>query len=56
MKATGINPETGLVEVVENPDHPGLSGCNITQNTKVRVGTTSAICSLCASSFEKLQH
>ena len=35
MKATGINPETGLVEVVENPDHPGLSGCNITQNTKV---------------------
>ena len=26
MKATGINPETGLVEVVENPDHPWFIG------------------------------
>lgn len=26
LKATGINPETGLVEVVENPDHPWFIG------------------------------
>ena len=26
FKATGINPETGLVEVVENPDHPWFIG------------------------------
>ncbi|MEN8768338.1 MAG: CTP synthase [Candidatus Arcticimaribacter sp.] len=26
LKATGINPETGLVEVVENPEHPWFIG------------------------------
>jgi CTP synthase len=26
LRATGINPETGLVEVVENPDHPWFIG------------------------------
>ena len=26
LKATGINPKTGLVEVVENPDHPWFIG------------------------------
>ena len=26
LKATGINPETGLVEVVENPAHPWFVG------------------------------
>ncbi|MDC1285603.1 CTP synthase [Flavobacteriaceae bacterium] len=26
LKATGINPKTGLVEVVENPDHPWFVG------------------------------
>jgi len=26
LKATGINPKTGLVEVVENPDHPWFLG------------------------------
>ena len=26
LKATGVNPETGLVEVVENPDHPWFVG------------------------------
>jgi CTP synthase len=26
MKATGINPETGLVEVIEIPDHPWFVG------------------------------
>ena len=26
LKATGINPETGLVEVVENPNHPWFIG------------------------------
>ena len=26
MKATGINPETGLVEIVEIPSHPWFVG------------------------------
>jgi CTP synthase len=26
MKATGVNPETGLVEVVEIPEHPWFVG------------------------------
>ena len=26
LKSTGINPETGLVEVVENPEHPWFIG------------------------------
>jgi CTP synthase len=26
MKATGINPETGLVEIVEIPTHPWFVG------------------------------
>ena len=27
MKASGRNPETGLVEVVELPDHPWFFAC-----------------------------
>jgi CTP synthase len=26
LKATGVNPKTGLVEVVENPSHPWFVG------------------------------
>jgi CTP synthase len=26
MKATGLNPETGLVEIVEIPEHPWFVG------------------------------
>lgn len=26
LKATGVNPDTGLVEIIENPDHPWFVG------------------------------
>ena len=35
MKATGLNPKTGLVEIVEIPSHPWFVGCSITLNIRV---------------------
>jgi CTP synthase len=34
--ATGINPKTNLVEIVEIPTHPWLLAFNFIQNTKVQ--------------------
>ena len=36
MKASGINPETGLVEVVEIPSHPYFIESNFTLNIKAQ--------------------
>jgi hypothetical protein len=35
LLATGVNPDTGLVEIVEIKDHPFFRECNTIQNTKV---------------------
>lgn len=36
LKATGINAETGLVEVVELPEHPFSSAFSTIQNIKAQ--------------------
>jgi CTP synthase (UTP-ammonia lyase) len=39
LKASGVNPDTGLVEIVELEDHPFSSGYNTIQNIKVPLQT-----------------
>jgi CTP synthase len=39
LKASGVNPDTGLVEIVEIEDHPFSLACNTIQNIKVRLQT-----------------
>jgi CTP synthase len=34
LKASGVNPDTGLVEIVEIEDHPFSLVCNTIQNIK----------------------
>jgi CTP synthase len=48
LKASGINPDTGLVEIVEIEDHPFSLVCTI-QNTKVQWQTHILFCKLCCS-------
>jgi hypothetical protein len=46
-----VNPDTGLVEIVEIEDHPLV--CNTIQNIKVRLQTTSYFVNFVAAAVKQ---
>jgi CTP synthase len=47
LKASGVNPDTGLVEIVEIEDHP-FHWRNTIQNIKYGCKPTSLFCEFCS--------
>jgi CTP synthase (UTP-ammonia lyase) len=56
LKATGVNPDTNLVEIVELKDHPVVYWGAISSRTKEHCAqSTSAVCQVCGGGYESIR-